>query len=178
MLHKIALADKDTELSKLKAQLDEKDAVNATQYKIIVDLEKAGKGSEKRSSERASELKMLQMSHKKALADKDTQMKAAVAEKDKELTEEPKANQGLMVQIGTLLDELGKVKAARAAKKEAVKGLEAKLKGAVGALGENTFSKVSGLVDVYSITSLLKSLYADFCQVSEASEAKLKESVD
>ena len=69
MLHKKALADKDTELSKLKAQLAEKDADNAIQYTIIADLEKAAKDREKRSSEQANELKM---SHKKSPADKDT----------------------------------------------------------------------------------------------------------
>jgi transposase-like protein len=69
MSHKKALADKDTELSKLKAQLAEKDEDNAIQYTIIADLEKAAKDREKRSSEQANELKM---SHKKSPADKDT----------------------------------------------------------------------------------------------------------
>jgi hypothetical protein len=69
MSHKKALADKDTELNKLKAQLAEKDAVHAIQYKIIADLQKAAKDGKNRSSEQANELKM---SHKKAPADKDT----------------------------------------------------------------------------------------------------------
>ena len=55
MSHKKALADKDTELSKLKAQLAEKDAFNAMQYKVIANLEKAAKDSEKRLSEQANE---------------------------------------------------------------------------------------------------------------------------
>ena len=71
MSYKKALTDKDTGLSKLKAQLAKKDAVNVTRYKIIAYLEKAAKDRK--------------MSHKKALADKDTELskiKAHLAEKD------------------------------------------------------------------------------------------------
>ena len=78
---KDGVAKLQEELNKVKAQLAEQNAVNATRYRII-DLQKAAEDSEKRSSEQANDLKMLQMSHKKALADKDTEMKAAVAESE------------------------------------------------------------------------------------------------
>jgi hypothetical protein len=71
---KDGVAKLQEELNKVKAQLAEQNAVNATRYRIIAD--------QKRSSEQANDLKMLQMSHKKALADKDTEMKAAVAESE------------------------------------------------------------------------------------------------
>jgi hypothetical protein len=66
---KDGMAKLQEELNKLKAQLAEKDAVHAIQYKIIADLQKAAKDGKNRSSEQANELKM---SHKKAPADKDT----------------------------------------------------------------------------------------------------------
>ena len=79
---KDGVAKLQEELNKVKAQLAEQNAVNATRYRIIADLQKVAEDSEKRSSEQANDLKMLQMSHKKALADKDTEMKAAVAESE------------------------------------------------------------------------------------------------
>jgi hypothetical protein len=79
---KDGMAKLQEELSKLKAQLAERDAVNATRYKIIADLQKAAEDHEKHLSEQTNDLKM---SHKKALTDKDTglsKLKAQLAEKD------------------------------------------------------------------------------------------------